>query len=193
VVFIKFKKDAKKEDLDYFIDELNKLPERNREVKNWITGFSPEPRFHNADFDYALGCDLADYDAMERYMYHEAHVTMGPILKPVAEYWLSFDFNIDYVQPKRFPARPKQAKPRKPRVPKGNAIVPWVRGRRLEDARRILEEAGLTVGAIKEAIGGVWAVGRVTAQEPDKDSIVDKGTAVNLTISGEFWMKPRLP
>jgi len=193
VVFIKFKKNAKKEDIDYFINELNRLPERNREIKNWITGFSPEPRFHNGDFDYALECDLADYDAMERYMYHEAHISMGPVLQPIADYWLSYDFNIDYAQPTRFPARPKQPKSIKPPVPKDKVIVPWVRGRKLEDAWKILEDAGLKVGKVEEALGGVWAGGRVTAQEPAKDSIADRGTAVNLTITGEFWVKPRLP
>ena len=193
LVFIKYKEDAKKEDIDRFIKELNTLPERNREIKNWITGFSPEPRFHNGDFDYGLACDLADWDAMERYMFHEAHISMGPILLPIADYWLSFDFEIDYVQPKRFPARPRQAKPRQPRVPRGKVRVPWVRGRRLEAARQMLEEAGLKVGSIDTVIGGVWAAGRVTGQEPARDTIVDRGMVVNLTVIGEFWMKPQLP
>lgn len=193
IVFVKFKKDAKKKDIDRVVAELNKLPERNREIKNWITGFSPEPRFHNGDFDWGLACDLEDWDAMDRYMYHEAHISAGPILKPLAEYWLSFDFEIEYAAPRRFPAQPREKKPRQPRLPEGKVRVPWVRGRRLEHARKTLEEAGLKVGKVTEAIGGVWAAGRVTAQDPDKASVVDRGTPINLTISGKFWMAPKLP
>ncbi len=191
-VFVKFKEDAKKEDINRLIDEINKLPERNREIKNWVSGFSPEPRFHNGGFDYGFICDLADWEAMDRYMYHKAHITGGPILQGLARYWLSFDFNIDFVQPRRYPAKPKRSKP-KPQLPEGKVVVPWVRGRRLEHARQTLEEAGLKVGSIKTAIGGVWAAGRVTAQEPARDIVVDKGTEVNLTVTGEFWMEPKLP
>ncbi len=193
MVFVKFKRDARKEDIQRALAEIDRLPERNREIKNWVSGFSPEPRFHNGAFDHGLACDLADWDAMDRYMYHEAHISAGPLLKPLAEYWRSFDFVVDYAAPKRFPARSKRPKPRLPRLPENKVMVPWVRGRRLAHARQTLEEAGLRVGKVEAALGGVWAAGRVTAQNPDKGTIVDKGTAINLTITGEFWMAPKLP
>lgn len=193
VAFIKFKKDANKEDIDRFIEELNKIPEMNREVKNWISGFSPEPRFHSGAFDFGLAGDLPDWGGMDRYMFHESHLRMGPYAAAIVEYMLSFDFKMDYVQPKRFPARPKQAKPHQPRVPKGKVRVPWVRGRQTELARQMLEGGGLRVGTIETVTGAVWAAGRVIAQEPDRDTIVDPGSAVNLAVTGEYWMKPELP
>ncbi len=104
MVFVKFKRDARKEDIQRALAEIDRLPERNREIKNWVSGFSPEPRLHNGAFDHGLACDLADWDAMDRYMYHEAHISAGPLLKPLAEYWLSFDFVVDYAAPRRFPA-----------------------------------------------------------------------------------------
>jgi hypothetical protein len=185
VVFLKFKKDAKKEDIDRFIEELNKIPEMNREVKNWISGFSPEPRFHSGAFDFGLAVDLPDWDAMDRYMFHQSHLRMGPYAAATVEHMLSFDFEMEYVQPKRFPARPRKEQPRRPRVPKGKARMPWVGGRRMEVARQMLEDAGLIVGSIETVTGSVWAAGRVVAQEPDRDTIVNKGSAVNLTVTGE--------
>ncbi|MBI4299758.1 MAG: Dabb family protein [Chloroflexi bacterium] len=193
VVFLKFKKDAKKEDIDRFIEELNKIPEMNREISNWISGFSPEPRFHNGDFDYGLAGDLPDWDAMDRYMWHESHVRMGPFAAPVSEYMLSFDFQTDYVQPKRFPARPKVAKLRRPRLPQGKVRVPMLRGRRPEVAKELLEKAGLKVGKVDTVKRGVWAIGRVTGQEPARDALADAGSAVDLLVTGEYWMKPELP
>ena len=127
----------------------------NREVKNWISGFSPEPRFHNGEFDFGLAGDLPDWRGMDRYMFHESHLRMGPYAQAVLEYLLSFDFETDYVQPKRFPARTKQAEPRRPRVPKGKARMPGVDGRRMEVARQMLENAGLIVGSIETVTGSV--------------------------------------
>jgi len=193
VVFIKFKKDAKRADIDQFIEELNKIPEMNREVKNWISGFSPEPRFHSGDFDFGMAGDLPDWSGMDRYMFHESHLRMGPYAAATIEYMLSFDFETDYVQPKRFPLRPKQAKPRRPGVPRGKVRVPRVGGRRTEVAMQMLVDAGLRVGNIGTVTGVVWAAGRVVAQEPDMDAIVKKGSTVDLTVSGEYLMKPELP
>ena len=38
----------------------------------------------------------------------------------------------------------------------------------------LLEDAGLKVGGIQTVTGSVWAAGRVTAQEPERDTIADK-------------------
>ena len=189
VVFLKFKTDAKKADIDLFVEELNKIPEMNREVKNWISGYSPEPKFHSGDFDFGMAGDLEDWDAMDRYMYHESHMRMVAFTD-VVDYMLSFDFETDYAAPKRFPARKKVPKPRLPRLSKGNVRVPMVSGRQLKDAARVLEEVGLKVGSVEEMIGHVWAQGRVAGQVPDSGTVVEKGSSVDLTVTGEYWMKP---
>jgi len=139
---------------------------------------------------------------MYRYMYHEAHISMRQYAASVIGHMLAFQFKTDYVQPKRFTARPKQAKPRQPRLPKGKVKVPAVRSRWTEDAKEIIEAAGLRVGEVKMftkelmaagRVSPVWAAGLVAGQEPEEGAIMDKGSEVNLTVTGEFWMKPELP
>lgn len=201
MAFIKFKKDARKADIDLFIAELNRIPELDREVKSWVSGYSPEPRIVNGDFDFGFDAVLPDWDAMDRYMYHEAHVRMRQFAAPVVEHMMAVQFQADYVKPGRFPARQKQ-KTGAPRLPKGKVIVPTLVGRRVEDARQVIREAGLKVGTVNSitqemlATGkasSVMAPGRVAVQEPARETIVDRGSAVNMTLTGDFWLKPERP
>lgn len=194
VVFIKFKADAPRRKINRFIAELNKLPEYNREVKNWISGFSPEPRFHNAAFDYGLACDLADWDAMDRYMYHEGHLRMAPFAEEVFDYSMSFDFVTEFVQPKRYP-RQAQAKAPAVKVAAGHAVVPPLMGRAVQQTAKLLKAAGLTRGAVSTQRQplGLWVAGRVIGQEPAAGAVVPRGTAVNVMITGESWMHPERP
>lgn len=193
VVFIKFKADAAKDKVRRFIRELNKLPELNREVKNWISGYSPEPRFHNGDFDYGLACDLADWDAMNRYMYHEGHLRTAPFAEPVFDYSMSFDFQTDFVQPKRYP--PKKAVRRRGRkIPAAQARVPLLFGHHTEGAKKVLAAAGLTPGRVETQQHklGLWAPGWAIGQSLEAGSIVPKGSTVDIFVTGEHWVKPQL-
>lgn len=193
VVFIKFKKDAGRESIGEFIEELNKIPEMNCEISGWISGFSPEPRFHNGDFDLGMAGDLPDEAAMERYMFHESHLRMGPYAAAVVEYMLSFDFRTDYAQPDRFPERPLVEPERESDPGTGRTRVPSVVGHKLEEAGRILEEAGLRGGATQSVVGSVWAVGRVIQQQPAAGTIAEPGTNVDLGVTSEYWMRPAAP
>lgn len=194
VVFIKFKPEAAQAEIDRFIEELNRLPDYNREVRNWKSGFAPEPRFHSGDFDYGLACDLADWDAMDRYMHHEGHLRMGPFAQGVFAHSLSFDFVTEFEQPERYP-HPAPARETAPGPAPGQVTVPALVGRRREQALGMLEEAGLAAGRMTTSTEGLalWAPGRVIVQQPGAGSVVARGSAVDLGVTGEFWMKPELP
>src|ERR1700704_5461603 len=99
VVMIKFKKDAKQEDIDLFIEEVKKLPHLNKEIRDYSHGLCVNPRFHSGDFDFANCCDIDSYEAMERYMSHWAHIRMTPFLPAVLENMMSFDWEVDYWGP----------------------------------------------------------------------------------------------
>jgi hypothetical protein len=189
VVWIKFKKGAAKEKIDQFITELNRLPDFNREVFNWISGFTPEPRFHNGDFDYGLACDLPDWAGMDRYMYHEGHVRMGPFVGDVIDQAISFDFATDFVQPKSYQSPPPSDE-RRENPPAGKGYLPRLMGRRIDEARRMVEAAGLKVGKIEEQPNIFWAEGRVTEQKP-APGILDRGASVDLVISNKSRVGPK--
>ena len=192
IVFCKFKPDAGEETIAEFIRECDKLPSINHEVKNWVSGRSPEPRFHSGDFDWALSCDLADWDAMDRYMWHEAHLRMGPWAAEAIEFLQSFDFELDYRAPPDFPEAQPTAD-QSQTLPSGQVALPNVRGRTTEEATRLLIEAGLTVSPeTEDVLGSVWAPGRVNGTHPAPGAPVDLGTTVTLIVSGHWWSKPDL-
>lgn len=191
VVFVKFRKHASKADLDRFVEECNRLPAINREVKKWVAGFAPTPRFHSGDFDWGLSCELADWAAMDRYMWHEAHLRMGIFARAAVDYLLSFDFEDDYRAPETFmePAALTAA----PTTPQGKLRIPVVRGRQLDDARRLLSDAGLHAEEqVEEVLGAVWAPGRVSGSEPEQGSVVAPGSTVKLSVTGEWWSRPEI-
>jgi hypothetical protein len=195
IVFCKFKPDAGEAIIAQFIRECDKLPSINREVKNWVSGPSPEPRFHSGDFDWALSCDLEDWDAMDRYMWHEAHLRMGPWAAEAIEFLQSFDFEVDYQAPPDFPEAEHPVNDGQPQdLPTGQLALPNVRGRTTEEATRLLIEAGLTVSPeTEDVLGSVWAPGRVNGTDPNPGVPVDLGTTVTLIVSGPWWSKPHLP
>ena len=56
--------------------------------------------------------------------------------------------------------------------------MPNVRGKKAEDARRILEEAGLKVKT------DTWIAGdRVVGQQPKAGTVVDEGSTVEILLS----------
>ncbi|GIX31257.1 MAG: hypothetical protein KatS3mg124_1729 [Porticoccaceae bacterium] len=201
VVMIKFKKDARQEDIDLFIEELKKLPHLNREVRDYSHGFCvKEPRFHSGDFDFANCCDLDSYEAMERYMSHWAHLRMTPYLPAVLDYMISFDWEIDYHGPPFDEAEARaEAEREKARVLREHpdpalAWVPEVRGTTLPRAREMLERVGLALGEVEEVEGSVWAPGRVMMADPAPESEVPRGTRVNLVVTGQWLSRPeRVP
>lgn len=192
VVFVKFKKSATPAAVEEFITEVNRLPTINREVRNWVAGVSPEPHFHSGDFDWALSCDLDNWDAMDRYMWHEAHLRTAPYTA-VVEYMMSFDFtnDCDFALGKGIPAPLAGVQQPPPSVPSGMARVPVVRGRHLEDAKRVLAAAGLAMAPDVEYVNGtVWAPGRIFGSMPEEGAVVPAGSPVRLTVTGDSWVRP---
>ena len=187
VVFLKFRKGAPKAAVERFITELNRLPDYNPEVRHWIAGYSSEPRFHNGDFDFGLACDLDDWAAMDRYMWNEGHLRMGEFIGDLFEHVLSFDFETECVVPQGSgqAAAPKAAPP----LPRGQAWVPNLSGRHLEEATELLRAAGLALGKIARQPNPFWAAGRVAAQQP-AEGVVPRGTLVDLVVASDFRVKP---
>ena len=77
----------------------------------------------------------------------------------------------------------------------GNSVeVPSVIRKPLDHARKILEDAGLTVGEVTEKsifVAGIH-FGDVVQQEPKRETKVKPGSAVNLVIAAKGRFKPNL-
>jgi serine/threonine-protein kinase len=61
-------------------------------------------------------------------------------------------------------------------------IVPDVSGQTLEEARRLLEQAGFRVGEVRGASFRVEDIGKVVKQKPKASQEVERNTTVDLTI-----------
>ena len=144
-----------------------------------------EPRCHSGAYDWALTCDLPDWEAMDRYMWHEAHIRTMPFAQDVVEYLESFDFEIGFEAPE--PATDHPAS--EPAA--AGLSVPDVRGRTEADARAVLAGAGLEAEAeVRTVLGAAWAPGRVLATRPRPGAEIAPGSPVALTVAGEWWSKP---
>ncbi|MBU6266516.1 MAG: Dabb family protein [Sphingomonadales bacterium] len=200
VVMLKFKKDADPAKIDTFIEEVKKLSHLNREVRDYSHGLCVKTRFHSGDFDFANCCDIDSYEAMERYMSHWAHLRMTPFLPDILENMLSFDWEIDYHGPAfdeklaAEEAARETARVLKRHDDAAKAYVPEVRGQTRERALEMLGAVGLVLAAgEEEIIGSVWAPNRIMFQSPDPDTVVDKGTAVTIGITGNWLTGPAVP
>jgi len=197
VVMIKFKKDAKTEHIDRFLEEVKKLPHLNREIRDYSHGMCVSPRFHSGDFDFANCCDIDSYESMERYMSHWAHLRMTPFLPDVLENMISFDWEIDYWGP-GFDTRAarEEADKEKARVmpmhpDPSTACVPEVRGQTVRRAREMLAAVGLELDEeIEWVMGSVWAPDRIMAVTPEQGSKVARGAKVKLTATGNWLCGP---
>lgn len=197
VVMIKFKKDARQEDIDTFIREVKKLPHLNREIRDYSHGLCVKTRFHSGDFDFANCCDIDSYEAMERYMSHWAHLRMTPFLPDVLENMISFDWEIDYRGPEFDPeAAKEEAAKEKARVlpihddPK-KAYVPEVRGQTIARAREMLSTVGLVLDEDIDWISGsVWAPDRTMMVSPEVGTEVARGTKVKLGVTDDWLCGP---
>ncbi len=197
VVMIKFKQDAKQEHIDAFIEEVKKLPHLNKEIRDYSHGLCvKEPRFHSGDFDFANCCDIDSYEAMERYMSHWAHLRMTPFLPEILENMMSFDWEVDYHGPEfDAAAAQEEAKKEQARVLVQHenpelAYVPEIRGKGIEQAKAMLHEVGLQLGAVDEVIGSVWAPDRIMMIEPAPGTEVPKGSEVAISITGDWLCGP---
>lgn len=200
VVMIKFKKDAKQEDIDTFIREVKKLPHLNKEIRDYSHGPCVKTRFHSGDFDFANCCDIDSYEAMERYMSHWAHLRMTPFLPDVLENMLSFDWEIDYQGPPfDEKAAAEEAAKEKARVVKAHpdpakAWVPEIRGQTRRRAKEMLEGVGLELDPKEDEImGSVWAPDRIMFATPEVGAEVPRGTSVRIGITGDWLCGPALP
>lgn len=192
VVFVKFRADADPAAVERFIVEVDRLPSLNREVRNWLSGRAPEPRFHNGDFDWGLSCDLDDWDAMDRYMWHEGHVRTSPFVRDAVDYLLSFDFEHEFTGSANNLERAPASQPVAP-LNEAEPRVPPLRGRRPEEAEQVLAGCGLMMEQeVHPVPGSVWAPGRIVAVEPAAGTPVPPGTTVRVTVTGDWWMRPDL-
>jgi len=196
VVMIKFKKDAKQEHIDRFIEEVKKLPHLNKEIRDYSHGLCVNTRFHSGDFDFANCCDIDSYEAMERYMSHWAHLRMTPFLPDILENMISFDWEIDYFGPPfdEAAAREEAEKEKKRVLPihadPEMSYVPELRGRTKAQAEEMLATVGLKLGKIEETMGSVWAPDRIMAVEPEVGTELRKGAEVNINITGDWLTGP---
>ena len=200
VVMIKFKKDAPQDKIDTFITEVKKLSHLNREIRDYSHGLCVrEPRYHSGDFDFANCCDIDNYEAMERYMSHWAHLRMTPFLPDILENMISFDWEIDYHGPafdEKLAA--EEAEKEKVRVlpihaDPAMAYVPELRGRTKAQALEMLAKVGLELGNVEEIIGSVWAPDRIMFVTPEVNSEVAKGTRIDIGITGNWLTGPATP
>lgn len=200
VVMIKFKKDAKQEQIDRFIEEVKKLPHLNKEIRDYSHGMVVKTRYHSGDFDFANCCDIDSYEMMERYMSHWAHLRMTPFLPDILENMISFDWDVDYWGPPfdEAAAREEAEKEKKRVLPvhqnPSKAYVPEIRGQTRERAKEMCETVGLVLcHDEEEIIGSVWAPNRTMFVTPEVGTEVDKGTIVKIGITGDWLTGPALP
>ncbi len=114
---------------------------------------------------------------------------MGPWAAATIEYLQSFDFELEYEAPVKFPAPPET--PETSLLPDGMVAVPPVRGHTLEGANRLIVAAGLKQDAETAYLsGGVWAPGRVMASSPETGEVVAVGSSIQLSVTGDWWSKP---
>ncbi|HJP41735.1 MAG TPA: Dabb family protein [Dehalococcoidia bacterium] len=188
IVFVKFREDAAPAAVEKFIEEVDRLPSINTEVKNWVSGKTPEPAFHNGKFDWALSCDLDNWDSMDRYMWHEAHLRCGAFVAPAVENMMSYDFELNFCASQDIVTSGPV-----PAVPPEQGRVPTLRGRRPQEARELLKAAGFQMNAVvNQAPGGVWAAGRVVGVDPESGSDVEEGSTITITVTGDWLMGPDL-
>jgi len=197
VVMIKFKRDAKQEDIDTFIEEVKKLPHLNKEIRDYSHGLCTNPRFHSGNFDFANCCDIDSYEAMERYMSHWAHLRMTPFLPAILENMISFDWEIDYLGPAfdansaKEEAAKENARVLVQHADKNKAYVPEVRGKTVARAREMLSNVGLVLNEdIETALGSVWAPDRIMTVTPEAGSAVARGTTVKVCVTGNWLCGP---
>lgn len=200
VVMIKFKKDAKQEHIDRFLEEVKKLPHLNKEIRDYSHGLCVKTRYHSGDFDFANCCDIDSYEAMERYMSHWAHLRMTPFLPDILENMISFDWEIDYWGPPfdDAAAREEAEKEKKRVLPihedPAKAYVPEIRGQTRERAKEMCEAVGLVLSEDEEEIiGSVWAPNRIMFVTPDVGTELEKGAAVKIGITGDWLTGPAVP
>jgi len=196
---IKFKKDAPQEMIDAWMVEQKKLAHLNPEVRDYSHGMCVKgSRFHSGDFDYANCCDLDSYEAMERYMSHWSHLRMTPYLGFI-ENLLSFDWEIDYHGPAFDEAAAREeAEKEKARVipihpDSAKAYVPELRGRTMAQAKEMLAKTGLELGNVEEVLGSCWAPDRIMATVPEFETVVDKGTRIDISITGDWLTGAAVP
>ena len=183
IVFVKFKDAATLEQIKTFRDEVDKLPAFNPEVMNWVSGLSVEPRFHSGDFDWGLSVDLADWDAMDRYMSHEGHLRTGAVAGAVVESMLSFDFELE-IEIAQGDGRLASSPQPRPSLRAGEAVVPELRGHTYDQGAALLAECNLQVAdELNEIEGHVWAPGRIVATHPASGDVVAEGSTVELTVA----------
>ena len=183
IVFVKFKSAAAPEQIEEFRQEVDRLPAYNAEVMNWASGRSVEPRFHSGDFDWGLSVDLKDWDAMDRYMWHEGHLRTAAVAATVVDSMISFDFEIEVEVSQGDGSLATERKPAQS-LEAGMTVVPELRGRTLENAERLLGDRKLRIAEPPNEIEGhVWAPGRVLATEPAAGEAVPEGSSVGLTIA----------
>ena len=198
IVMIKFKTDAKQEQIDTFLTELKKLPHLNKEIRDYSHGMVVQGhRFHSGDFDFANCCDIDSYEAMERYMSHWAHLRMTPFLPDILENMMSFDWEIDYHGPAfDEQAAKEEAEKEKARVLKHHdnpalAYIPEIRGCGRAKAENMLAEVGLKLGEVHTIMGSVWAPDRIMTTEPEVGTELPKGSKVAISVTGDWWCGPQ--
>ena len=71
--------------------------------------------------------------------------------------------------------------------------MPELQGRTIEQARDMLAKAGLELGNVEEVLGSCWAPNRIMVATPGFETVVDKGTKIDISITGDWLTGPALP
>lgn len=201
-VAIKFKKSATEEQKLAFAKGMSKLPEDAPFVYNYYQGFVVDPRYHNADMDFAICCDMPGYDAIDCYMSHPGHHAVGTQgLTHIIAKWYAFDWEVEsYGRQERPDLSVVQAEIEKEKIRRmpvhpdsSMAYVPDFRGQMLSTAEEMLNQAGLKLGKVEKVMWCCWTPGRVIGCSPNMFAEVPKGTSVDIQICDDYMMDTDCP
>lgn len=92
-VFLKFKKDAQKADVDQALKAFAGLPGEIKTIKGFEWGTNNSPESHDDGFTHAFLVTFESQEDLDAYGPHEAHQELGKLLRPirdkvrVLDYW----------------------------------------------------------------------------------------------------------
>ena len=92
VVLLKFKEDAKPEQIQAVVDKFRGLKKSIPEIQDleWGTNLSPENK--NEGFTHCFFLTFADAKGRDSYLPHPAHKEFGGVLRPVLDKVLVVDY-----------------------------------------------------------------------------------------------------
>ncbi len=96
---LKMKEDATKEQIEDFITHMNDFVRHIPGVHHWTIGrCNPYYGSASTEWDYAFSCEWDDEKAVEVYLKHPFHPSIGPYMEAAVEKYHVVDFDFDEIQ-----------------------------------------------------------------------------------------------